>query len=90
MNTYKALIFDLGKVVFDLSFDRIFHFWAAASGQAASTIRDCFFFDALFDEFERGEVSAGEFRAEISRRLNLKLTDKIFDEGWCSLYLDTY
>jgi len=90
METYEALIFDLGKVVFDLSFDKVFQFWASASGQQANAIKDRFQFDNLFDEFERGEVSNPAFRVEISRRLHLNLTDQVFDEGWCALYLDTY
>lgn len=90
METYKALIFDLGKVVFDLSFDNVFQFWASASGQQADAITGKFQFDDLFDEFERDEVSAKEFRSELSRRLGLKLTDNVFDAGWCSLYLATY
>ena len=90
MEAYEALIFDLGKVVFDLSFAKVFQFWAAASGQSAEVISRNFQFDALFDEFEKGEVSAKEFRAEISARLGLQLTDALFDEGWCSLYLDAY
>ena len=90
MEAYEALIFDLGKVVFDLSFDKIFQFWASASGQQADALKSKFQFDVLFDEFERGEISNKEFRTEISQRLDLELTDKIFDEGWCSLYLDAY
>jgi epoxide hydrolase-like predicted phosphatase len=90
MNTYEALIFDLGKVVFDLSFDNVFLSWAAASGQQASVLKSKFQFDEFFDAFERGEVSNKEFRAEISQRLRFELTDQAFDEGWCALYLDTY
>jgi epoxide hydrolase-like predicted phosphatase len=90
MAVYEALIFDLGKVVFDLSFDKIFQCWAAASGQQAEAIKSGFQFDELFDMFERGEATNEEFRAEISQRLNLMLTDEVFDEGWCALYLDTY
>lgn len=90
METYEALIFDLGKVVFDLSFDKVFQFWASASGQEVEAIKDRFQFDELFDEFERGEVSEENFRVEISRRLGFSLPDNVFDEGWCSLYLDAY
>lgn len=90
MSAYKALIFDLGKVVFDLSFDNVFRFWASASGQQADALKSRFQFAGLFDEFEKGEVSNEEFRAEISRRLGLTLTDQVFDEGWCALYLDAY
>jgi epoxide hydrolase-like predicted phosphatase len=90
MAAYKALIFDLGKVVFDLSFDNVFRFWASASGQQADALKSKFQFADLFDEFEKGKVSNEEFRAEISRRLDLTLTDQAFDEGWCALYLDAY
>jgi epoxide hydrolase-like predicted phosphatase len=90
METYEALIFDLGKVVFDLSFDKVLQFWASASSQQVDAIKGRFQFDEFFNEFERGEVSDKEFRAEISRRLSLRLTDKVFDEGWCALYLNTY
>lgn len=90
MKTYEALIFDLGKVVFDLSFDRIFHFWAVASGQKADAIKGKFQVDEFFDEFEKGNVSNEAFRAEVSKCLNLTLANEVFDEGWCSLYLDVY
>lgn len=90
MNIYKAVIFDLGKVVFDLSFDRVFQFWANASGGHCGEIKSKFQFDDLFDQFEKAEVTPEEFRAELSKRLGLTLTDQEFDEGWCDLYLDTY
>ena len=90
MNMYKAVIFDLGKVVFDLSFDRIFWFWANASGGHYDEIKSKFQFDDLFDKFEKADVTPKEFRVELSKRLGLTLTDQEFDEGWCDLYLDTY
>lgn len=90
MSAYKAIIFDLGKVVFDLSFDRIFRFWANASGEQYDEIKGKFRFDDLFDQFEKADVTPKEFRAELSKRLELTLTDQQFDEGWCDLYLDTY
>lgn len=90
MNTYKAVIFDLGKVVFDLSFDRVFQFWAKASTKDVDEIKDKFQFDAVFDEFEKGKITPEEFRIIISRKLDLTLTDQEFDEGWCDLYLATY
>ena len=90
MNTYKAVIFDLGKVVFDLSFDRIFHSWARASGRPYAEIKSRFQVDDTFDIFEKDGITPEEFRAQVSQRLGLALTDEAFDEGWCALYLDTY
>ncbi|AMJ65272.1 HAD family hydrolase [Hymenobacter sp. PAMC 26628] len=90
MNTYKAIIFDLGKVVFDLSFDKVFQFWANASSGQYAEIKSKFRFDDIFVKFEKDEITPKEFRVKISKRLGLTLTDQVFDEGWCDLYLDTY
>ena len=90
MHNYKAIIFDLGKVVFDLSFDNIFQSWANASGKDFSEIKNRFLFDEVIEQFEKAEITATEFRREISYRLGMKITDKEFDKGWCSLYLDCY
>lgn len=90
MTDIKAIIFDLGKVVFDLSFERVFQSWATSSGGKFDDIESRFMFDELFDRFERNEVSPAEFRATVTQRLNLKLSDQDFDNGWCDLYLDVY
>ena len=90
MTTCKAVIFDLGKVVFDLSFDKVFQFWACAAAKPFAEIKSGFQFDSVFDEFEKDEITPTAFRAEISSRLGLTLSDQAFDEGWCDLYLDTY
>lgn len=86
----QAIIFDLGKVVFDLSFDRVFQFWATASGKSFDHIKNRFRFDELSDQFERGDISAEQFRSEVSNRIEVKLSDEEFDKGWCDLYLDAY
>ena len=90
MGKYNSLIFDLGKVVFDLSFDRVFKSWAALSGKNFNDIKSRFKFDDLFDKFEKNEVSAPQFRTMLSQKLNISLTDEDFDKGWCNLYMDAY
>ena len=87
---FRALIFDLGKVVFDLSFDKVFQSWATLSNRQFEEIKSKFQFDQLFDKFEKNEISAAEFRITVSKRLNLKLIDEDFDKAWCNLYLDVY
>lgn len=90
MTPCKALIFDLGKVVFDLSFDRVFQFWANASNGQADELKARFRFDELFDQFEKAAITPQHFRGALSKRLGLTLTDHEFDAGWCDLYLATY
>lgn len=86
----KALIFDLGKVAFDPSFDRCFHYWAQASCKPFENIKSAFHFDALFDDFEKGLVTEKVFRLLVPERLQMNLSDEVFDTGWCHLYLDVY
>lgn len=86
----KALIFDLGKVVFDLSFDRTFESWAKSSGKTVQEIRSGFAFDETFDMFERGEISPAQFRRLVSEKLRMEISDEEFDKGWCDLYLEVY
>ena len=85
----KAIIFDLGKVVFDLSFDRVFSSWAISSKRKMEGIKNKFKFDQLFENFEKSELSAEEFRQKI-KTIGLKYNNQDFDNGWCNLYLDTY
>jgi len=68
---YQALIFDLGKVVFDVSFDLCFAYWAKASGQSFDTIKSRFHFDQDFEDFEKNAISADNFRKRISDKLGL-------------------
>lgn len=86
----KAIVFDLGKVVFDISFDKVFQHWTRASGKDFSEIKKRFTFNEIFDNFEKDIISADEFRNKISKELNFKISDEEFDKGWCALYLDVY
>lgn len=90
MSQCKALIFDLGKVVFDLSFDRVYQSWATATGRQFEDIKCRFVFDKDSDDFEKGLISEEHFRASVKRRLDIELSDADFDTGWCNLYLDKY
>jgi epoxide hydrolase-like predicted phosphatase len=90
MTRYKALVFDLGKVVFDFSFDRTFVFWAKATGKTFEEVKDRFVFDETFYAFERGDISPTEFRTRSCQMLGVSLPDEVFDAGWCDLYLELF
>ena len=90
MKKYTALIFDLGKVIFDVSFENIFKFWANVSNQQFDDLKTQFQFDDTFNQFERNDISPEQFRKIVSEQLSMQLSDEEFDEGWCSLYLEPY
>jgi epoxide hydrolase-like predicted phosphatase len=84
----KALIFDLGGVIFNYSFTGTFNKWAELSGKHPDEIRKQISLSDQFEKFERRDISSKQFRESISRLLNFKLTEGAFEEGWNSIYLD--
>ena len=90
MKRIKALIFDLGNVIFEFSFDRCFQYWAMASGKSFDEIKENFKFDEVFNQFERNDITPAEFQKQISSHLRINLSDAEFDNGWCNLYMDVF
>jgi len=86
----KLLIFDLGKVIFDLSFERVFQSWSHSSGVPVEHIKQNFSFSGIYEDFETGKASPAFFRSQISALLKISISDDLFDKGWCNLYLDAY
>jgi glucose-1-phosphatase len=87
---YKAVIFDLGKVVFDYSFSKAYQFWATVTNTDFDTIKSNFSFDKSFQAFESGIISPERFRNDINQKLKLNLSKEDFDRGWSNIYLDKY
>jgi glucose-1-phosphatase len=86
----KAIIFDLGKVIFDTSFYRCLEFWSKVSDKSFDEIKSKFSFDGIYENFERNVITPSQFRKQLSEKLGLDISDELFDQGWCSIYLDTY
>lgn len=85
---YKALIFDLGNVVFNVDFGLIYKYWAEHSGIPYEKIKKYFEADKNFDKFERGDITEEEYRKITNESLGMNLSKKDFDEGLTALYLD--
>jgi epoxide hydrolase-like predicted phosphatase len=85
---YRAIIFDCGGVIFHFSPDKVFKYWAMASGKDANSLEHRFEFGKTYNVFERGEIDASVFRNRVQAMLDIKLSDEDFDNGWNSLYGD--
>jgi putative hydrolase of the HAD superfamily len=88
MRNIKNIIFDYGNVIFMLDFQKLKDGWnsIAISGP------DAFFSHGvqhpIFDAFDRGQVSAGEFRQFIREKSGKSdLTDEEIDAAWNALLL---
>jgi glucose-1-phosphatase len=83
----RALLFDLGGVVLDIDFDRVFHAWAARASCDPRAVRRRFKFDDAYERHERGELDAAGYFASLRRSLRLHLSDGEFIAGWSDLYV---
>src|SRR6185312_8770384 len=88
MKNIKNIIFDYGNVIFSIDFRRA----QQAFKQLGINNPDDFFGhrqqDQIFDKFDRGEVSADEFRAYVKQKIgNPAITDQQINDAWNSLLI---
>lgn len=88
MSQYRAIIFDLGNVIINFSFDNIFNHWASVTGVSANELKSRFDYGEMFCRFERGEIDSTRFRRHVLERLGIEMSNAEFDEGWNTIYLD--
>src|SRR5210317_1299353 len=86
-NSVDALLFDLGGVVIEIDFDRVFSQWALYSNQSLEIIKSRFAFDSNYERHERGEIDASEYFASLRKSMGINITDEEFAAGWNSLYV---
>ncbi len=83
----EALLFDLGNVVIEIDFGRVFDAWSTASGVPAQTLGERFSFDAHYQRHERGEISAAEYFGSLRSSLGVQLSDEEFARGWNAVFV---
>ncbi len=77
-----AVVFDLGGVILEVDFNRVFDAWAGAAGVPAAQILERFRLDAAYERHERGEIDANQYFAALRETLGLSLSDAQFAAGW--------
>jgi len=87
LDSADALLFDLGGVVIEIDFNRVFAHWAAAAKCDPAAIKARFTFDLPYERHERGEIDAAEYFASLRTSLGLNLSDAQFMEGWNDVYV---
>jgi epoxide hydrolase-like predicted phosphatase len=80
--TVEALIFDLGNVVIDIDFERIFKKWSFYSGVPVEEMQAAFQMDAAYEQHERGEIEGVEYHQHLEQTLEMQLSYAQFSDGW--------
>ena len=88
MQNIKNIIFDYGNVIFSIDFLRAQQAWKQLGINNAAEFFGHKQQDEIFDKFDRGEVTADEFRTYIRQKTgNQALTNDQINTAWNSMLL---
>ena len=86
--TYRALIFDLGRVLVHFDFQHVYRELEQLCPHAATEIPKLLARTRLGERFESGLIDAAEFHAEITKNLDLTVDFDRFCHLFCRIFTD--
>ena len=83
----KVLLFDLGGVVIDISFDNGLGVWSNYSNIDPSILKSRWSQNEAYEQHERGEITGTEYFESLRKSLGINLSDDEFIEGWNAIMI---
>jgi putative hydrolase of the HAD superfamily len=83
----NALLFDLGGVMIDIDFGRVFAHWAKYAPYSPAQINQRFVLDDTYHRYERGETDDAAFFDHVRRTLDLDASDAQIRDGWNAVFV---
>ncbi len=81
----ECVIFDFGEVLLELDYTRVISGFSNISNKHESAIQEVIVTAPLLQEFEMGQITAGEFRSGVNDLLGMSLKAGAFDKIWNSM-----
>lgn len=81
-----VLLFDLGRVVLDIDFNKVMTIWAGHAGCPPADVVARFVVDDHFRHHETGAIDDAAFFQNLRTSLGIAISDAQFLEGWNSIF----
>jgi HAD superfamily hydrolase (TIGR01549 family) len=81
-----ALLFDLGRVVLKIDFEKALVCWAGHAGCTPAEIAARFVRDETYQDHERGTISDEAYFDSLRRALGIAISHDQFLEGWNAIF----
>lgn len=81
-----ALLFDLGRVVLDIDFNKVMSIWAGHAGRAPAEVAARFVVDDHFRHHEIGRIDDAAFFQNLRGSLGIGISDDQFLQGWNAIF----
>jgi len=88
MNKIKNIIFDFGGVILDIDYHAVINGFRKLGIENFEDQYSKLVQSHLFDEFEKGMITASEFRKRINDISAFPLSDQQIDRAWNSILID--
>lgn len=85
-NSVDVLLFDIGRVVLDIDFNKVMANWAGHAGCAPAELARRFVVNDSFKHHEVGKIDDAAFFANLRASLGIGITDDQFLEGWNAIF----
>lgn len=87
MKKYHGLIFDLGNVIFECSFDLAVAHWSACTQISTDELESRIDLEDHYHyQFEKSLIDQDTFRLHLSQQIGSTLSANEFETGWNSIY----
>jgi glucose-1-phosphatase len=91
MKQEKLVLFDLGGVVIDIDFARVWKHWSQSSGvdlsKAQEALGPASADNEPFHQFERGQISEAEFYRKTALRTGIEMSFEEWRAGWNAIFV---